>query len=343
METLHYQIGQSATAFFFGVDLHARLEALNKEKCVLITDENVYKAHTSIFDGFFYVVIAPGEENKIQKTVDDVIQKLLDHQMTSQHVLVGVGGGVVTDIAGFVASIFKRGMPLILAPTSVLAIVDAALGGKNGINVGRYKNMLGTVYQPKEVWFDPQLLSSLPVAEWINGCAEIIKHAWIADEDLLALLEKHDIDFFRNETSFLYDIIKRNVKIKMDIVIQDPLDKKQRRWLNFGHTIGHAIEKQMNIPHGHAVSIGMVIAAKLSHLHTGLPFQQVNRMISLLKKYQLPVDFNVDIDALFDNLLQDKKREGDTMNFILLQNPGKPVVTAIQLSLLHNLLKAIIS
>ena len=174
--------------------------------------------------------------------------------------LVGIGGGVITDLTGYVAAIYMRGLSFGFVPTSILAMVDAAIGGKNGIDVGVYKNIIGTIRQPQFLLYDYSLLKSLPQSEWVNGFAEIVKHACIKDARLFNTLRQNSIRSYQRNSKELGALIKKNVHIKASVVQADEFEKGERRLLNFGHTLGHAIENIYKMPHGHAISIGMVAA-----------------------------------------------------------------------------------
>lgn len=309
------------TTCIFGYTLDGFLSSLNANYFI-ITDENVFKANESKFEIKNTILIPAGEDTKVQSTVDVIINKLLQANAGKSSWIIGVGGGVVTDIAGYVASVFKRGMQLALFPTSILAMVDAAVGGKNGVDAGVYKNMVGTVYQPKFIVYDFEFLNSLPAGEWVNGFSEIIKHACIRNEELFEQLENSNLQFFRQNPEMLASLVKRNVEIKMEIVTRDEFDRADRKLLNFGHTIGHAIEKLHHIPHGHAVSIGMIAACTLSEKINNLHFLDSARIVKLLSRYHLPVDLETDYEQVFEILKRDKKREGENIHFVLLDKIG---------------------
>ncbi|HRD57158.1 MAG TPA: 3-dehydroquinate synthase [Ferruginibacter sp.] len=324
--------------YFFDVDFSILTEHYPKEKLLLITDENVYGFHRQRLNGIKSIVIKPGEARKQQATVDAIILQLLEMQADKQTVIVGLGGGVVTDIAGYVASIYKRGVRLVQVPTSILAMVDAAVGGKNGIDVGEYKNQVGTIYQPDLLLFDYSFLSTLPREEWINGFAEIIKHACIKDDSQFEFLAHHTIDDFINDKNLLASFIEKNVGIKLNVVLNDEMETGERKLLNFGHTLGHAIEACYNLPHGHAISIGMVAAATLSNELASLSLPEKDAIKQLLRKYGLPVHFAFDTDKIWDILANDKKRENNHMSFILLNKIGEGVVQSIPLNQLKKLI-----
>jgi shikimate kinase / 3-dehydroquinate synthase len=238
--------------------------------------------------------------------------------------------------------VYMRGIKFALVPASVLAMVDAAIGGKNGIDVGVYKNMVGTVCQPEFIFYDYSFLETLPVKEWVNGFAEIIKHACIKDALLFSILEKYDLHEYQTDKTLIADLIERNVGIKMQIVDNDEFEKGERKLLNFGHTVGHAIENLHAIPHGHAVSIGMVAACNLSEQINDFHFSDAARIVKLLAKYHLPVDVETVHEKVFEVLKMDKKRKGDGVHFILLKSIGKAEIKFISLTDLEKHFKEIV-
>lgn len=302
---------------------------------IIVTDENVFELHKEKFNVFRTIVIPAGEDTKTQGTADFIIDRLIEWNVSKEDTLLAVGGGVVTDLTGYAASTYKRGMKLQLAPTTLLGMVDAALGGKNGVNAGKYKNMVGTVYQPQKIWFGYDFLTTLPNHEWQSGMAEIIKHACIADIEMFDMLTQLQLDDIRGDYTLLDNLIRRNVNIKMEIVMRDELDKAERHLLNFGHTFGHAIEKLYPMSHGCAISIGMICACKISEEIAGLTDNDTGRIKNLLQYYGLPVSLNANNEALFDILIKDKKRTGDNISFVLLQKIGTAKTTPIPLAYLH--------
>ncbi len=231
-----------------------------------------------------------------------------------------------------------RGVKFGFVPTTILAMVDAAIGGKNGIDVGLYKNLVGTIRQPEFLLLDYAFLQSLPDSEWTNGFAEIIKHACIKDRSLFELLEDKSITFFKSSTENIDALINRNVELKCDVVVNDEYETGERKLLNFGHTLGHAVENIYDLPHGNAVSIGMVAACTISEKINNFNSTDKDRVISLLKKYHLPVDLKFDRDKVWEVLLMDKKKSGDIMNFILLNAIGDGIVRPIPLNQLEDLI-----
>jgi 3-dehydroquinate synthase len=228
---------------------------------------------------------------------------------------------------------------LALVPTSILAMVDASIGGKNGIDVGVYKNMVGTIYQPNVLLYDYDFLDTLPKEEWINGFAEIIKHACIKDAALFEYLQQEHLEKFMTDKNAIANLIEKNVAIKTTVVLNDEFEIGDRKLLNFGHTLGHAIENTYHLPHGHAVSIGMVAACTISEEMNNFYSIEKEAVIKLIEKYHLPTTLKVDTDKIWDILLMDKKRDAEKMNFILLDKIGEAKIVAIPLVQLKSLIK----
>ncbi|MES1222099.1 MAG: 3-dehydroquinate synthase [Bacteroidota bacterium] len=311
-------------------------EIVDKNATVLITDENIFNAHTKRFKGWNTIVLKPGEEYKVQATVDAVIEQLIEMEADRKTTLVGVGGGVITDITGYVASVYMRGLKFGFVPTSILALVDASIGGKNGIDVGVYKNMVGIIRQPSFILHDLVFLNSLPQTEWENGFAEIIKHACIKDAAMFRELEKSSFKTYQNRKKNVCELIQRNTIIKAKVVQQDEFEKGERRLLNFGHTLGHALENQYELLHGQAVSIGMTYACHISEQLTG--FKQTEKVVNVLDKYGLPTYASFNKQKVFDVLKMDKKREKKEMNYVLLEKIGKGVIKPIELRTLEQII-----
>ncbi len=341
MEEKLVKLSGKNVRYLFNEDLHSWLKSL-KRKIVVITDDNILALHTHKFQDFEIISFPAGEAYKKQSTADDIIEKMLALNIDKDAVIAGVGGGVVTDLAGYVASIYKRGIELVQVPTSILAMCDAAIGGKNGVNSLHFKNMIGTIYQPQAVLFDFTLLATLPETEWINGFAEIIKHACIKDAILFEELENRSTEYYRNNLEEAAKLIRKNVEIKSAIVVNDEFERGDRMLLNFGHTLGHAIEQQLRIAHGFAISIGMIAACKLSQKLTHFNYTQSIKVEQLLLKYGLPVKADYDKKNLWEAILSDKKRKSSEMNFILLHKIGEGQVVKIPLTQLQQLIENIL-
>lgn len=334
-----FQFSNSSVDYFFNASFQYLGEVTAINNSFLITDEHVFKAHHSKFEGWNTIVLKPGEAYKVQATVDSVIEQLIEMGADRQSTLIGVGGGVVTDITGYIASVYMRGIRFGFVPTTILAMVDACIGGKNGIDVGVYKNMVGVIRQPSFLLYDLSLLQSLPVKEWENGFAEIIKHACIKDAELFAELEQHSISYYQKNAEALQQLIERNAFIKTKVVQEDEFEKGDRKLLNFGHTLGHAIENKYKLMHGHAVSIGMAAAAKISEEMNNFYSVEKERLMKLIQQYHLPAVFSFDKARAFETLRKDKKKERDFMQYVLLNKIGEARVANISMVQLEQLIR----
>ncbi|MBD0284986.1 MAG: 3-dehydroquinate synthase [Flavisolibacter sp.] len=333
MTVQQFSFAHKKTGFHFDASISELKKREDGKKAVIITDEHIYATHKMKFKGWHTIVLKSGEEYKVQSTVDSIIEQLIELRADRKTLLVGVGGGVITDLTGYTASIFLRGVPFGFVPTTILAMVDAAIGGKNGVDVGVHKNMVGITRQPDFILYDIRFLKTLPEAEWRNGFAEIIKHAAIMDEKLFKELEQHSIAYFQKKKAALQKLVQRNALLKIKVVQQDEFEQNERRLLNFGHTLAHALEKQYELMHGEAVAIGMAFAGELSQKL--LSFKEAARLISLIDRYQLPVSAGYNKKKVFEILVSDKKREGDFIHFVLLQKIGKAVIQKIPLEKLY--------
>jgi 3-dehydroquinate synthase len=337
MKNWKVKFSNSTVSFLLDGSFAAIDKMVDKTQAIYITDENVYALHLKKFKGKKTIVIPAGEEHKQQATVDFIIEALLNFGATRQAVLIGVGGGVVTDMVGYVAGIYMRGVAVGFVPTTILAMVDASIGGKNGIDVGLYKNMVGLIRQPQFLVYDLDFLKSLPPHQWENGFAEIIKHAAIKDAKMMKELSVNNLSFYQKNKKALASLIERNVQIKVKVVQKDEFEKGDRKLLNFGHTIGHAIENQHVLLHGHAISIGMVYAAKISQVLTG--FSETNILVETLKKYGLPTAMRFDIQETMQVMQKDKKKATAGMQYVVLQKIGKASCDTIPMKSLEKLIK----
>jgi 3-dehydroquinate synthase len=299
---------------------------------IVITDENVARHYHQDFPPCERIVLESGEQIKTLDTVRQIYERLIELEADRSVFLIGIGGGIVCDITGFVASTYLRGVRFGYVPTTLLAQVDASVGGKTGVNFAGYKNMIGVFSQPEFVICDPRILMTLPTTDLAAGFAEIIKHAAIADAGYFAFLEKNTGNGLEMSLDILEEIIYDSVAIKAAIVTRDETEKGERRKLNFGHTFGHAVEKTTGLAHGMAVSIGMMTAARLSAAKGMLTAKDVERLENLLKRFSLPTRLDFDADQVMDALARDKKRQGDHIHFVLLSAIGRAVVAPISLT-----------
>lgn len=337
MSAKKYQFSGKTISCYFNDGFEKIYDLTDKENTIIITDENIFAKQPAKFLGWKIIILKAGEQFKNQKAVDGVIDQLINFNADRQSFIVGVGGGVVTDIAGYAASVYMRGIKFAFAPTSILAMVDASIGGKNGVDVGVYKNLVGVINHPEFLLYDYSFLETLPNEEWINGFAEIIKHACIKDESMFHFLEEKTMQYFQSSKENIGKLIEQNVDIKYNIVAHDERETGDRKLLNFGHTIGHAIENTAKLPHGSAVSIGMVAACVISEKINGFSEDDTEKVKQLILRYKLPTAFDIDKEKTWDILLHDKKKSGKDMNFVVLDEIGKASLKKISLTDLHEI------
>ena len=310
---------------------------LSPAAAYIVTDEGVYRqarrAQVSMEAAGIpthMFLIPPGEKSKTLQTAQHLYGWLADRKAERGHLLMAVGGGVVSDLAGFVASTYIRGMPLAQVPTSLLAMLDAAIGGKVAVDLPQGKNLVGTFHQPKLVLADVQTLLTLPPRELASGWAEAIKHGLIMDEELLATFERERESIQALEEGIATEVIRRSVAVKARVVSQDEKETLGIRvLLNYGHTIGHAIEAATgygSVLHGEAVSIGMMGAAYIGNAMGTTSDQDVDRQRTLLEGFGLPLSSpGTDVGAVSQAMLSDKKTSGSAINWVLLDSIGKAV------------------
>lgn len=309
---------------------------LSPARCALISDTNVAPRFGDqlqkklIAAGYeaTLITVPPGEQSKTLEQVGQICDQMLASGLDRESFAIGLGGGVVGDLSGLVAAIFERGIPHVQIPTTLLAMVDSSVGGKTGVNARAGKNLIGSLHPPALVIDDIDVLKTLPRRELNQGFAEIIKHGLIADAEMFRQLEDVDLGPSRTCTIDFASLVRRNIEIKARIIADDERDRKgERVLLNFGHTIGHAIERAANyhdIAHGEAVSLGMAAACEVSKKRAGLPNKDRDRVIALLQKFQLPTQLPNDFsrDKIFDALKFDKKFSRGEVRFVVTPKIG---------------------
>jgi len=305
----------------------------------IISDDNVFSLYGSKVEGIlkgagFAVnsfVVPPGEETKSMDYAIKIYDFLVEHRAERDDIIIALDGGMVGDLAGFIAATFLRGMPWVQVPTSLVAMVDASIGGKVGVNHPEGKNLIGAFYQPDLVLADPQALTTLPQRELTSGWAEVIKHGMILDEEFVQFLESHVNRLTKLEPELLSQAVARSAAIKAQVVSQDEKEREGKRTiLNYGHTIAHGLEAATHYKrflHGEAVAIGMMGAAKLSQRLGLLPSAAVERQRELLQKFGLPTGFSgLDLTEITRAMELDKKTKGKAIRWVLLQDIGKVVI-----------------
>ena len=302
---------------------------------VIVTDENVGKYYaTSLFNHFAahaikvnIITIPAGENSKSRKTKHAIEDKMFTLGCNRDTLMIALGGGVVTDLTGFVAATFCRGIPVIYIPTSLLAMVDAANGGKTGINTDYGKNLIGTFTDPQAIFIDINCLDTLPHHEYITAFSEIIKHALITDAAYFELIESSIHHILEKNKPILNQLIQRSCEIKSAIVLEDQTEQSRREILNFGHTIAHALEisSQYLMNHGQAVAIGMIVECYLSNQMGLLPDTDLHRMQQLILNLHIPLTFNRNFSKpdIINAFHMDKKNRHNKNRFVLLSKIGE--------------------
>lgn len=320
-----------------------KIKEITKAKnIVVITDDNVDKFHSENImnmlkdNGFNAIkfVFNHGEENKTMKTICDILEFMAENNVTRSDLIIALGGGIVGDVSGYAASSYLRGIDFIQVPTSFLAAIDSSVGGKTGVNLKAGKNLAGAFYQPRLVVCDIKTFDTLPHENFTEGVSETIKYGVICDKEIFNLL-------LENETFDVESVIERCVSIKAQIVSEDEFDTGRRQLLNFGHTIGHAIEKatDFKITHGMAVGIGM---AFISHISDEMGWSKeitYPKVVKCLENHNIPISIDIETDELLSTMVKDKKRMGDVINLVIPEEIGKCVLKSINVSELKEVLE----
>ncbi|MCX6302081.1 MAG: 3-dehydroquinate synthase [Bacteroidia bacterium] len=329
MEQIVINTPGAVSNIFVGAAWETTWQHLPEDGVVIVTDNNVYDLYRGKFPGFPVLKIIPGEESKSLKVVEKLSDKLLKTGVGRSGFILAIGGGVVCDIAGFLASVFMRGIRCGYISTSLLSQVDASTGGKNGVNLGKIKNVIGNFRQPEFVICDTSMLKTLPEKEYLSGLAELIKTGLIGDPSIIASLENKYQEVISRNNEFLSDLVARAVRFKASIVSQDEKESGARRILNFGHTFGHAIELVESAKHGFAVASGMKLATLFSQEKGYISGAESSRIISLLEKYNLLGEYHLTVDKMRDLVIHDKKRSGTDIHFVFLESIGNGIVRKI--------------
>lgn len=329
MKTLNLHSAQGICKIIVGEKIENILTHVINKNLVILADEKVIDFHGARFPKAPVIPIPSGEKSKSLSFVKDVYRQLLDFEVDRTWFVLGIGGGISTDLSGFIASTYLRGLPFGFVPTTLLAQVDAAIGGKNGVNLDGYKNIIGVIRQPEFVVCDIQSLETLDKDEYIYGWAEVIKYAAIRKAEFYHYLDNNLEDGLKLDNEVLQNVIYESLKTKVGIVENDEFEYGDRKLLNFGHTFAHGLEKLYGIPHGYAVSIGMVMAAKVS-VNMGLTaYSEAEKLIKLLSRVGLPVQISFDPDSLADAIRKDKKRAGEDIQLILLKKVGEAFIKKV--------------
>ena len=309
-------------------------ESYRDVRKVIVVDENTHDfcleyllTAFPMLEDAEVILLPTGEENKVMEVCFQVLEALSDYGIVRSDLIITLGGGVVSDMGGFIASIYKRGLPCIHIPTSLMGMVDAAIGGKTGIDLGNLKNQIGTFYDPVAIYVDQRFLSTLPEEEWRSGFAEVLKHALIDDKsEWERLISSKQDELFSEEN--VTKILEKSIGVKAKIVTEDPTEKGRRKSLNFGHTIGHAIEGyylELNpMSHGNCVALGMIAEAYLSNQKGTLSSDELNEIVQVMMAlYPCPEDLLTGVGIMLELMKNDKKNDQQGVRACFLNKIGE--------------------
>ena len=296
-------------------------------RVVVISDANIDRRHHGLLARYEHLLIGTGETVKTLQTAETLYRRFIELGVDRSTFVLGIGGGIVTDVTGFVASTYMRGLRFGFVSTTLLGQVDASVGGKNGVNLAHGKNLIGTFYQPKLVLIDIGALSTLPKQSLSDGMAEAIKYGLIRSESLFNMIKNRELE------DILTDLIFECISIKQELVERDELEQGERKLLNFGHTLGHAIEKFYNFSkytHGQAVAIGMAYTVRSGENLAITKSGTYEELTSVLRKYNLPCEIDCDMDKLTEIAKIDKKATGEFFDIVLIKTIGTGFVKRIK-------------
>ncbi|MEA4922370.1 MAG: 3-dehydroquinate synthase [Eubacteriaceae bacterium] len=316
-------------------------------KVCIVTDSNVHELFTSAVAESFAsagfdvrkTVFPPGEETKSLKNLGSLLEYLAEEEFTRSDMLIALGGGVIGDLTGFAAAVYLRGIKFIQIPTTLLAAVDASIGGKTAVDLEAGKNLAGAFWQPSMVIIDPKTMGRLPHEIFLDGLAEVIKSGAIANGDLFTYVSRAEEPDFN---VFIEHCIIESIKVKKTLVENDEKDTGERQLLNFGHTVGHAIEKcsGYSISHGHAVALGMLVCSRAAAKMKWSRYDCSAPIKNILEKYKYPLDIDFTADELYNAALRDKKRQGDTINLVIPLKMGECALMEIPVTGLREFIEA---
>ncbi len=335
LKEIRININDHVSTVRTGESINNIREYASPSNTIIVTDENLNHHYSGKFSDYPVIVIGTGEGIKTLATVETIIRKLIELRAHRKTFLLGIGGGIVCDITGFAASIYMRGIPFGFVSTSLLSQVDASVGGKNGVNIDGLKNMAGVINQPEFVICDHVMLKTLPEDEYINGISELVKTACLDKDGLFEFISVNREKLLNRDSETISEAVYRSVKFKAKIVEEDEREESVRRILNLGHTLGHAVEKVKGTKHGFAVSAGIGFALEFSKSYGLIDSSLENEVKDLLRFFGLPCTLGEvidqrDIPEILNAVESDKKKGGDTINFILLKGIGVSVIQSIK-------------
>ena len=314
-------------------------DLLPKKRVIVISDSNIDRIHHDLIAPYEHILIGQGEQAKSLTTLDDIFRQLIELGADRTSFILGIGGGIVTDITGFVATTYMRGVEFGFVTTTLLGAVDASVGGKNGVNIGGFKNMVGTFSQPRFVVCDAALLGTLPKREIRAGLAEVIKTAILGDAELFTMLQQTSFEALCKDYSLLNEIITHSVRVKASVVAEDEREGGRRRILNLGHTIAHAIEKcTTKMSHGEAVAVGLYHITHSALSQNLISEADAALIFELIEQYGFDTALPVERKQILKAIEGDKKRSGNSLHIIFPTGIGSVVDKVIPYSELGSIL-----
>ena len=329
MEKIIIKTNDSVSEILVGKKWESVNELLPETGVAIITDSNINRIYGDRFPDYPVFQIKAGESSKQLEVIETIAERLIESGIDRTGFILGIGGGVVCDISGFLASVYMRGIRCAYISSSLLSQVDASTGGKNGVNLGGTKNIIGCIKQPEFVICDPAMLQTLPEDEYFSGLSELIKTAIIGNEKLFEIIENNHEGILKRDSELLSMLIAMAVNIKAAVVSEDEKESGLRRVLNFGHTYGHAIEMYKSFRHGYAVASGMELASGFSLSRGLISSADYNRIITLLKSFKLLRRHDIPEDQLNQLIMRDKKKSGNDVYFVFIEGIGKAIVEKI--------------
>lgn len=320
----------------FEGDLNACASAAKGLRTILITDPYLAELYSSEIKQFETILVPRGEKAKTLPVLEATAQRLLETGADRRTHLIAFGGGAICDFTGFLASIYMRGISFSLVPTTLLAQVDAAYGGKTGVNLGLSKNLLGQFTAPEVICIRTAYTLTQQKDEWVTGLSETVKHAAIADSSLFHWLEMNQASIMKQNTDVVQELVRRSASVKLSVVASDPFEISLRKILNFGHTIGHAIELVYDLSHGKAVSLGMAAEVSWSQSFAPISHNDITRLHDLLKSFTLPVNWeDYQANKWKSGLLADKKKRGSDIELPVLTCLGEARIMKVPMDSLQ--------
>jgi len=346
IETIHVSLKDYPYYIYIGLGILTELANILKKdysfpKYIIVTDdivkdllgEDLQKILQDNGLDSDLIYFKNGETSKNLQTIEFLAKEMIKCKADRKSCIIALGGGVVGDVAGFLASIYMRGIPFIQIPTTLLAQVDSSVGGKTGVDIPEGKNLIGTFYQPRAVFIDIGVLGTLPVSQIKNGIAEVVKYGVIKSTELFDLLDNNSEEIFRLNPDIITQIVKKSCEIKAEVVISDEKEGDIRRILNFGHTLGHAIESLScyTIQHGEAISIGMSLIGKISEKMAITNKEYFEKLLNLIKKLGLTTTIpeNIATDDIISGIKSDKKAQAGRIFFVLMKEIGEVLISDV--------------